>query len=153
MLEEGKGPSVQRSRGPNVPGSKGPRYLKLTFKYEVDSKEGPSCSRLWLHERDMFRVKLKERDIQQWLLSVSVYFILLSLLILRSFSKKFSRCYNLLEVREAFFLKKCGFFPHLPDPSPKVWRISRYFTIKKGQKRTKINSFSMFSKEVSCMNS
>ena len=25
-----------------VPGSQGPRYLKLTFKYELDSKEGPS---------------------------------------------------------------------------------------------------------------
>ena len=26
-----------------VPGSQGLRYLKLTFKYELDSKEGPSC--------------------------------------------------------------------------------------------------------------
>ena len=26
-----------------VPWSKGPRYLKVTFKYELDSKEGPSC--------------------------------------------------------------------------------------------------------------
>ena len=26
-----------------VQGSKGPRYLKLSFKYELDSKEGPSC--------------------------------------------------------------------------------------------------------------
>ena len=26
-----------------VPGSKGPRYLKVTFKYKLDSKEGPSC--------------------------------------------------------------------------------------------------------------
>ena len=24
-------------------GSQGPRYLKVTFKYELDSKEGPSC--------------------------------------------------------------------------------------------------------------
>ena len=29
-----------------VPGSKGPRYLKVIFKYELDSKEGPSCSPL-----------------------------------------------------------------------------------------------------------
>ena len=43
MLEEGKGPRVPRSRGPKVPDSQGPRYLKLTFKYELDSKEGPSC--------------------------------------------------------------------------------------------------------------
>ena len=26
-----------------VPWSLGPRYLKVTFKYELDSKEGPSC--------------------------------------------------------------------------------------------------------------
>ena len=31
-------------RGPRVPRSKGPRYLKLIFKYNLDSKEGPSCS-------------------------------------------------------------------------------------------------------------
>ena len=35
MLEEGKGPRVPRSQGP--------RYLKVTFKYELDSKEGLSC--------------------------------------------------------------------------------------------------------------
>ena len=40
---EGRGPRVPRSRGPKVPGSQGPGYLKLTFKYELDSKEGPSC--------------------------------------------------------------------------------------------------------------
>ena len=51
VLEEGGGPRVPRSKGskfqgsqgPKVPGSQGPRYLKLTFKYELDSKEGPSC--------------------------------------------------------------------------------------------------------------
>ena len=46
VLEEGRCqrvPRVPRSRGPKVPGSQGPRYLKLTFKYELDSKEGPSC--------------------------------------------------------------------------------------------------------------
>ena len=41
--EEGRGPRVPRSRGPKVPESQGPGYLKLTFKYELDSKEGPSC--------------------------------------------------------------------------------------------------------------
>ena len=30
-------------QGLGVPGSKGPIYLKLTFKYELDSKEGQSC--------------------------------------------------------------------------------------------------------------
>ena len=43
VLEKGKGPRVPRSKGSKVPWSKGPRYLKLTFKYELDSKEGPSC--------------------------------------------------------------------------------------------------------------
>ena len=28
---------------PKVPSSKGPRYLKVIFKYELDSKEGPYC--------------------------------------------------------------------------------------------------------------
>ena len=47
VMEEGRGQRVQRSKvprssGPKVPGSQGPRYLKLTFKYELDSKEGPS---------------------------------------------------------------------------------------------------------------
>ena len=54
MFEEGRGlrvprsngPKVQESQGPGVPRSKGLRYLKLTFKYELDSKEGPSC--YWL---------------------------------------------------------------------------------------------------------
>ena len=35
---------VQESQGPGVPWSHGPRYLKVTFKYELDSKEGPSCN-------------------------------------------------------------------------------------------------------------
>ena len=43
MEKLSEGPRVQRSSGPKVPGSQGPRYLKLTFKYELDSKEGPSC--------------------------------------------------------------------------------------------------------------
>ena len=48
-VQESQGPRVPRSRGPKVPGSKGPRYLKLTFKYELDSKEGPSCVLLFLN--------------------------------------------------------------------------------------------------------
>ena len=47
-VQESQGPMVQRSRGPKVPGSQGPRFLKLTFKYELDSKEGPSCYYLYL---------------------------------------------------------------------------------------------------------
>ena len=51
VLEEGRGPRIPRSKGSMVQGSQGPkvlgsqgsRYLKLTFKYELDSKEGPSC--------------------------------------------------------------------------------------------------------------
>ena len=42
-VQESKGPRVQRSRGSKVPGSQGQRYLKGLFKYELDSKEGPSC--------------------------------------------------------------------------------------------------------------
>ena len=42
-VQESQGPRVLRSRDPKVPGSQGPRYLKLKFKYELDSKEGPSC--------------------------------------------------------------------------------------------------------------
>ena len=42
-VQESKGPRVQRSKGSKVPGSQGPTYLKLKFKYELDSKEGPSC--------------------------------------------------------------------------------------------------------------
>ena len=45
VLEEGRGPRVPRSKGskvqgvkgPGIPRSQGPRYLKLTFKYELDS--------------------------------------------------------------------------------------------------------------------
>ena len=40
MVVEGRGPKVQESK---VPRAQGPRYLKVTFKYELDSKEGPSC--------------------------------------------------------------------------------------------------------------
>ena len=49
VLTEGRCPRVPRSRGPKVPGSQGPRYLKLTFKYELESKEGPSCFQLYLN--------------------------------------------------------------------------------------------------------
>ena len=44
VLEEGRNPRVTRSKGSKVPGFQGPRYHKLKFKYELDSKEGPSCS-------------------------------------------------------------------------------------------------------------
>ena len=30
------------SKSPKVTGSQGPRYLKVKFKYKIDSKEGPS---------------------------------------------------------------------------------------------------------------
>ena len=43
VLEEGRGPTIQRSSGPKVPESQGPKYLKVTFKCGFDSKEGPSC--------------------------------------------------------------------------------------------------------------
>ena len=36
-------------KSPKVQGSQGPRYLKVTFKYELDSKEGPSCYILESH--------------------------------------------------------------------------------------------------------
>ena len=34
---------VPGSQGPRDPVFQGPRNLKVTFKYELDSKEGPSC--------------------------------------------------------------------------------------------------------------
>ena len=48
VVEEGRGqkiesPRVQRSQGLMVQGSLGLRYLKVIFKYELDSREGPSC--------------------------------------------------------------------------------------------------------------
>ena len=46
-----------------VPGSQGPRYLKVTFKYELDSKEGPSCFTLSFH-------KLTFILMQHWLVYV-----------------------------------------------------------------------------------
>ena len=42
-VQESQGPRVNRSKRPKDPWSKGPRYLKVTFKYKLDSKEGPSC--------------------------------------------------------------------------------------------------------------
>ena len=44
--------------------------------------------------------------------------------------------------------KKCGFFPHLldsPTPPPKVWKISRNFAVKKGQKQAKVPKNTPFS--------
>ena len=46
MVVEGRGPKVQECKGSKVQGSQGPIYLKVTFKYELDYKEGPSCSYL-----------------------------------------------------------------------------------------------------------
>ena len=43
VVEEGRDPRVPRSQCPKVQGSHGPSYLKVTFKYELDSKEGLSC--------------------------------------------------------------------------------------------------------------
>ena len=43
MSKSPKGPRVNRSKRPKDLWSKGPRYLKVTFKYELDSKEGPMC--------------------------------------------------------------------------------------------------------------
>ena len=45
MVEDGQGPKVPKSMSPKGQGTQGPRYLKVTFEYELDSKEGPS----WLH--------------------------------------------------------------------------------------------------------
>ena len=65
VLEEARGPRVRVprvpwSRGPKVQGSKGPRYLKLTFKYELDSKEGPSC---WCSLWNFLKIrKVKVKD-------------------------------------------------------------------------------------------
>ena len=39
---------VQESKGQGFPRTQGPKYLKVTFKYELDSKEGPSCYELCL---------------------------------------------------------------------------------------------------------
>ena len=54
MVEEGRGPKVLKSKSPKVKGSRGPSiprthgpkvqrttYIRVTFKYELDSKEGP----------------------------------------------------------------------------------------------------------------
>ena len=47
MMEDGKGP-----KSPKVKGSEGPRYLKVTFKYKLDSKDGPSCNPYSLFAQD-----------------------------------------------------------------------------------------------------
>ena len=52
IVEEGRGPKVPRSQDSKVKGSQGPGYLKLTFKYELDSKEGLSCCQLKLKSLD-----------------------------------------------------------------------------------------------------
>ena len=65
VREESQGPRVPRSRGPKFQGSQGPRYIKLTFKYELDSKEGPSCF-------DSYQKEIQER----WLLISNVALVL-----------------------------------------------------------------------------
>ena len=56
-MKEGRGIRVPRSMGPKVHGSKGPRYLKFTFKYELDSKEGPSCLDFLFNNYEMYDYK------------------------------------------------------------------------------------------------
>ena len=62
---------IQESQGPSVPrsnqGSNGPIYLKVTFKYELDSKEGPSCFRYLLNKRKT----LKSHD-KLWLIGAQI---------------------------------------------------------------------------------
>ena len=60
MVEEGRDPRVPRSQGPKVQGSHGPSYLKVTFKYELDSKEGPSCFHLFyvIYDGDLMNEKI-----------------------------------------------------------------------------------------------
>ena len=49
---------VQESQGQGVPRSQGPRYLKVTFKYELDSKEGPSCLLNYFLVSDKTKVRM-----------------------------------------------------------------------------------------------
>ena len=53
-----KSPKVQGLQGPGVPGSQGPRYLKLTFKHELDCKEGPSFFLIFPHSMFHFRAQV-----------------------------------------------------------------------------------------------
>ena len=53
-----------KSKSPRVKGSEGPRYLKVTFKYKLDSKEGPSC----------FEFKKKVKNIKFKLIDNEIYF-------------------------------------------------------------------------------
>ena len=46
MRRQRRRKEVQESKGQGVPRTQGPKYLKVTFKYELDSKEGPSCKPL-----------------------------------------------------------------------------------------------------------
>ena len=54
-------PSIPRSKvqGPKVSGSQRPRYLKVAFKYEIDSKEGPSCINIVIRIRFRFKFQLQ----------------------------------------------------------------------------------------------
>ena len=49
------------SKGSKVPGSQGPRYLKVLFKYKLDSKEGPSSSIL-IYKGPQFKYELDSKE-------------------------------------------------------------------------------------------
>ena len=59
-VKKSQSPRVPKSKGPRVPGSKGPRYLKVIFKYELDSKEGPSCSIIKTRIKAIWESKIKD---------------------------------------------------------------------------------------------
>ena len=58
----------QWSQGSMVPGSKGPRYLKVIFKYELDSKEGPSCI---LFNTQLGKYKIRNSNIKNYLFKIN----------------------------------------------------------------------------------
>ena len=43
QISKGHKARVPRYKGPKIQWSQGPQYLKVTFKYKLDSKEGQSC--------------------------------------------------------------------------------------------------------------
>ena len=69
MFEEGRdlrvprsnGPKVQESQGPGVPRSKGLRYLKVTFKYKLDSKDSSST-----YTYTTIGIKAERHDSERW---------------------------------------------------------------------------------------
>ena len=75
VLKKGKGPRVPRSKGSKVQGSQGPRYLKLTFKYELDSKEGPSCYQSILQSCTLVGLKYDLRIVKCQICSMKSLYI------------------------------------------------------------------------------